>query len=301
MDNYTDETKIVLDERFNQTVDGIYFSHQPIYGYRTKYSAESNISRHMITRSILNALNNYSFSSFIDIGGAEGYTAHLVRKLFKAQVMSTDLSETACHRANEIFNINAVACDIHVLPFENNQFDSVLCSETIEHVTDYKLAIKELLRITKDVLVITVPHESQEEVDANIRNKVPHGHINYFDVHTLDYLKKEGYTIKYEKTLSPLLVVPRVIAEATIKQNRALPYRLYNSLTPVLKKIFGIKTAVSIIDADSKFCKIFKSYTGITFVIEKGNPLMRNNPRKPVTAKDFIYETVELYKLKPPL
>ena len=105
MDKYTDETKAILDERFNETVDGIYYSHQPIYGYRSRYSAESNISRHMITRSILNAIRKFSFKTFIDIGGAEGYTAYLVRRLFNAEVMSTDLSESACLRAKEIFNI----------------------------------------------------------------------------------------------------------------------------------------------------------------------------------------------------
>jgi len=297
MDNYTDKTKVILDERFNQAIDGIYYSHQPIYGYRSKYSAESNISRHIITKSILNALNHYSFSTFIDIGGAEGYTAHLVRKLFGAKVMSTDLSEAACKRAEEIFDIEAVPCDIHSLPFADNQFDAVLCSETIEHVTNYQQAIRELLRITKEILVITVPHESQEEVDANIRNNVPHGHINYFEVQTLDYLKKEGYTLSYEKTLSPLLIVPRVMAEATRKDKGGLPYKLYNSITPFLRKIFNIKTAIRLVNADAKFCRIFKRYSGITFVIEKGNTLSRIHPRKAITAKDFIYETVPPYRL----
>lgn len=70
--------------------------------------------------------------------------------------------------------------------------DVVLCSETIEHVTAYKAPIEELLRITKNVLIITVPHKSPEEVAQNIKNKVPHRHINYFDIDSLDYLKARG-------------------------------------------------------------------------------------------------------------
>src|SRR5580704_7941966 len=145
MDTYTDKTKPFLEDRFGETIEGVYFSHQPIYGYRSKFSASSNISRYMITKSILNAINEFSFETFIDIGCAEGYTAYLVRELFHVKVMSTDLSENACKMAKEIFNIEALACDIHKLPFTENQFDIVLCSETIEHVNDYKLAIKELL------------------------------------------------------------------------------------------------------------------------------------------------------------
>lgn len=296
MDKYTEATKSILDQIFNKTIDGIYFSHQPIYGYRSRYSAESNISRHMITKSILNAVNKFSFQTFLDVGGAEGYTAYLVRELFKVNVTSTDLSEAACKRAKELFNIDAVACDIHSLPFPDNKFDIVLSSETVEHVTDYKIAIKELLRVTKNVLIVTVPHESVEEVEANIRNKVPHGHINYFDVHSLDYLKQEGYDVHFEKTLSPLLVVPRVIAEGSKKENNALPYRIYNSITPLLKKLFKIKTAISIIDADRGVCKTFKAYSGITFTIIK-DPLPSSKSTKAISAKDFIYKTVGLHRL----
>ncbi len=298
MDQYTDITKPYLEERFGEAVEGVYFSHQPIYGYRSKYSATSNIARYIITKSILNAFNNYSFDSFIDIGGAEGYTANLVREFFKVKAMSTDLSENACKMAKAIFDLDAVACDIHRLPFQDGQFDAVLCSETIEHVTDYKLAIAELLRITKNILVITVPHDSPEEVEANIRNKVPHGHINYFEVGTLDYLKEEGYTLSAQKTLSPFLIVPRVLAEATKKSDRGLPYRIYNFFTPGLRKLFGIRTAIRLVDADDWFVRKFKKYNGITFVIEKKKPLLKKTYEKGIGAKDFIYKTTKLFKIR---
>lgn len=105
MDNYTQTTKDVVDERFKMNVGGIYYAHQPIYGYRTPYAATSNISRYMVTKSILNALNQFNFSNFIDIGGAEGYTANIVKKLFAVPVKTTDLSENACKMASKIFGI----------------------------------------------------------------------------------------------------------------------------------------------------------------------------------------------------
>ena len=79
MDSYTEKTKKYVDDRFNMTIDGIYFSHQPIYGYRNKYSSTSHISRYIITKSILNALSKYKFSNLIDIGGAEGFTTFLFK------------------------------------------------------------------------------------------------------------------------------------------------------------------------------------------------------------------------------
>jgi ubiquinone/menaquinone biosynthesis C-methylase UbiE len=296
MDSYTSETKLNLEERFLMTTDGIYYAHQPIYGYRTSKGSTSCIARYMVTKSILNTLNKYAFKTFADIGGAEGYTANLVKKLFNARVISTDLSENACEMAKKIFDIQAIPADIHKLPFSDQEFEIVLCSETIEHVTDYKKAISELLRITKNVLVITVPHETEEIVAKNIEQNIPHAHIHYFDIHSLDYLKDMGYNIKYEKTLSPLLIIPRVIAEGFKKPANKLHFRLYNSLTPLFKKIFGIKNANFLTNIDSKVSKFFGFYGGITFTIEKNEGLLKQT-RPPIKAAHFTAIKVSEYRI----
>ncbi|MEO8765040.1 MAG: class I SAM-dependent methyltransferase [Ginsengibacter sp.] len=300
MDDYTSITKNNLEERFGMTTDGIYHAHQPIYGYRTTKGSASGISRYMITRSILNAVNGYNFNTFIDIGGAEGYTANLVREIFHAQVKSTDLSENACKMAKAIFNIDAIPADIHNLPFSDSEFDIVLCSETLEHVTDYKRAIVELLRITKNVLIITVPHESQKIVDQNIKSKIPHAHIHYFDVNTLDYLKEMGYILKYEKTQSPLLIVPRVIAEGYKKPDTKLHFKIYNFFTPLFRKLFGIGTANWFTNIDSKMTKTFGFYQGITFIIEK-NDKVNKKKGEPVKAEDFTGIKVNEYRVQSPV
>lgn len=295
MDNYTTITKNILEDRYKMTSDEVYYSHQPIYGYRSSKSSTSCIARYMVTISILNAINQYSFNSFIDIGGAEGYTANIIKKLFNVEVSITDLSESACEMAREIFNINAIPADIHHLPFEDNKFDIVLCSETIEHVTNYKKAISELLRVTKDVLIITVPHETEEIVAKNIENKIPHAHIHYFDTYTLDYLKESVSVLKYEKTLSPLLIIPRVIVEGFKKPVAKLHFKLYNLFTPLFKNIFGLKTANRLTDIDCKISKTFGLYQGITFIIEKRNNITKAN-RKPIKAEMFTDIKVNEYR-----
>lgn len=297
MDLYTKETQKYVDDRFNMTVDGVYYSHQPIYGYRNKHSSTSHIARYIITKSILGALSKYQFSNLIDIGGAEGYTAHIVKKIFNTEVQITDFSPNACLRANEIFGIHGTPCDIHNLPFRDNEFEVTVCSETIEHVTDFKKAIQELLRITSGVLIITVPHETPEIIAKNIRENVAHGHIHYFDINSLDYLKTDVKRLTYQKTLSPLLVVPRVIAEAYKKPATNFIFKLYNAFTPVFKRIFGQGMAKKLINADNWFVKSFKRYDGITFVIEKSEIECRENV-KDFKASDFIDIRVDEYLLE---
>ncbi len=47
--------------------------------------------------------------------------------------------------------------DIYDLPFEDNQFEHVLCSHTIEHVDDLQRLQKELQRVGKEVTYLLPP------------------------------------------------------------------------------------------------------------------------------------------------
>jgi len=49
--------------------------------------------------------------------------------------------------------------DVQNLSFKDNTFDVVLCQEVLEHVQDPVKAIKELKRVCKRRLIITVPNE----------------------------------------------------------------------------------------------------------------------------------------------
>lgn len=116
----------------------------------------------------MKTLAHLRFSSLLDIGGAEGYKSAIAREIFGVQVQSCDLSNEACKRAKEIFNIEGQSVDIQRLPFKDNEFDVVLYSETLEHVPNLKEAIKELVRVCSKVVVITVPRESKEVIEKNI-------------------------------------------------------------------------------------------------------------------------------------
>lgn len=56
---------------------------------------------------------------------------------------------------------NPIYCsgNIEALPFADDSFDTVICAHTLEHVTDLKLAISELRRVTRHRLIIVVPRQ----------------------------------------------------------------------------------------------------------------------------------------------
>lgn len=62
--------------------------------------------------------------------------------------------------AERLENIELKAADACALPFEDNTFDLVICSEVIEHIPDYKLAVDEIWRVLcpGGSLILTTPN-----------------------------------------------------------------------------------------------------------------------------------------------
>ncbi len=55
--------------------------------------------------------------------------------------------------------INFQEASVEHLPFPNQAFDTVICTHTLEHVQNLRLAIKELRRVAAKQLIIVVPKQ----------------------------------------------------------------------------------------------------------------------------------------------
>lgn len=276
LDTYTEELRDWLNNRFSLCDNnGVYFAHQPIYGFRQGPCEPGHISRYIITYRLLESLEHLEFESLLDVGGAEGYKAFLVRKIFDIPVESTDLSEEACNRAKEIFGLESKPSNIHSMLYKDDQFDVVTCSETLEHVTDWKLATSELLRVARKAVVITVPQDSEKLIAHNKATKETHSHIHHFDSDSFNYLKSEGFTVIVKKLSSSLLVIPASLVDAQPRTHNAIwkhpkiATTIYNLLTVISKRIFGKRTAAFIIWLDRHCCNMFRLHQTNLFIVLK--------------------------------
>lgn len=306
MDTYTEESKKWLNTRFSTCDEyGVYSAHQPIYGFRKGHCEPGQIGRYIITCRLLEALGHLEFESLLDVGGAEGYKAFLVHKFFGVPVLSADLSEEACKRAREIFGIESKPSDIHHMEYKNEQFDVVICSETLEHVTDWKMATFDLLRVAKKAVVITVPQDSKKLIERNKAAKEIHSHIHHFDLHSFDYLKQEGYRVSAQKIFSSLLVIPSCLVDAQIRvhsenwRHPRIATKIYNLLAAQTKRICGERTAGFLIWIDRYLCMLFPFHQTNLFVIEKYEDVpMRQMGDKHVRIRDIVGFSVPFYYLK---
>jgi SAM-dependent methyltransferase len=279
MEQYTRETKACLDERYRACDEtGIYFAHQPIYGFRKGYSERGLIVRYMRTYQVIKALSHFDFTSLLDVGCAEGFQGYQIAGIFGVEVRCCDLSEEACKRAGEIFGLKADVADIHALPYDDGQFDMVTCSETLEHVADYKKAIHELLRVAKTGVVVTVPHEPERKIRKNIERRIPHGHIHRYTKDSFDFLEEQGCKVHGRRFISKLLTVPQSLIEATPLTGEEDKYpgwlvKAYNTYATIADKAIGDslrkRVVALMLPGDEALCKLIPYHDGLVFDIAK--------------------------------
>jgi SAM-dependent methyltransferase len=98
----------------------------------------------------------------LDAGCGEGFT---LRELHadgvQAAMLGADFSHAALawNRANRMSSSPLIIADIRRLPFPPASFDLVMCLEVLEHVPDAASGLSELLRVSRDYVLVSVPHE----------------------------------------------------------------------------------------------------------------------------------------------
>lgn len=96
----------------------------------------------------------------LDVGCGRGFLAERINEYFAnmnkaVEVFGTDHIIPEALKANG--NVKYIASDASVLPFENDSFDTVICTHVLEHVLDFDVVVGELRRVAKQRLIIVVP------------------------------------------------------------------------------------------------------------------------------------------------
>lgn len=123
----------------------------------------------------------------LDAGCGEGFAIDFLKKEDPSiQYTGVDLSEEAISYAQAHFSDQARFRNgsIYKLPFSDNSFDLVLCSEVLEHLDDPNRAVDELRRVARSHIVITVPREPYfkwlNDIGRALGVSPDPGHVNFW-------------------------------------------------------------------------------------------------------------------------
>jgi len=115
-------------------------------------------------------LNNIFGHSVLEVGCGKCFLAEKISE--RHQVTATDIVIDP-QLINKYPNIYFKTANIEKMPFKDKEFDTVVCTHTLEHVRNIFQALKELRRVTKKRLIIVVPKQRPYYFTFNL-------HLHFF-------------------------------------------------------------------------------------------------------------------------
>ncbi|OGM22979.1 hypothetical protein A2961_01100 [Candidatus Woesebacteria bacterium RIFCSPLOWO2_01_FULL_39_21] len=113
-------------------------------------------------REIVVSLSPQKNETVLDAGCGDGFYLHLLSKLCSARLVGLDDNPKALDLAKSYVKskkLKLVEGSVMNMPFEDDIFDKIICSEVLEHLPDDVGGLREFKRVLKKggVLTITVP------------------------------------------------------------------------------------------------------------------------------------------------
>lgn len=164
---------------------------------------------------LLNEVKTLKPSSILDVGAGEGFTLEKLRtaKVGK-KLEGIEYMDEAIELGKKTNpKVLLKKGDIYQLPYKQNEFDVVLCTEVLEHLEDPEKALHELKRVSKKYILLSVPNEPFFTVQRFLRGKniLKLGdhpeHIQHWSTAKFTEFVKSQLSIKSVKTPLPWTLI----------------------------------------------------------------------------------------------
>lgn len=113
-------------------------------------------------------LKNITGTNILDAAAGRGYLAN---KIAEKQGSCVAMDIVKGNLYNE--RVTFVEGSLTSIPFEDNTFDTVICTHALEHIKDVDVAVKELRRVCKKRLLIVVPRQREYKYTFDL-------HVNFY-------------------------------------------------------------------------------------------------------------------------
>lgn len=172
---------------------------------------------------LINNFYNTAFSlikkvnpkKILDVGCGEGESLAKIKALGLAKHLEgIDYSDEALKIGGKIHpNLKLRKASVYNLPYKDNSFDLIICTEVFEHLDNPRKALDSLYRVTSRYCLISVPNEPIFRISNFLRGKYvtrfgnSDGHINHWSKGQFVKFVKRRFNVVETKAPLPWTMV----------------------------------------------------------------------------------------------
>lgn len=182
-----------------------------------KHTTKNSLQKFLINvfyDVVIREIQSIQPRTILDAGCGEGFTLEKLREHNVGEELEgVDLAH-AVNLGRQMYpHLTLKVGSIYALPYADDSFDVVICSEVLEHLEYPEKALHELRRVTKRYCVITVPHEPFFRLANFLRGKNISRwgndieHIQHWSRRGITRLVKKYFTVRKVKTSFPWTIV----------------------------------------------------------------------------------------------
>lgn len=124
-----------------------------------------------LSKSMIRVIEaNVTGEKLLDVGCGKGVLANRLSKRKSVTACDIHISEVTIKNSPQV---NFKEASIENLPFGDDEFDTVICTHTLEHIRDFPRAVQELKRVCGNRLIVVVPKERAYRYTFSL-------HVNFF-------------------------------------------------------------------------------------------------------------------------
>ena len=132
-------------------------------------------------------LRNVVGNSVLEVGCGKGYLSKKLSKKYIVTACDIVIDKQTVKKGR---GIKFRKGNVENLPFASQEFDTAICTHTLEHVQNLSAAISELRRVTKKRLIIVVPKQRPYRLTFDL-------HLHFFPYnHSLELIMRNGQNHK---------------------------------------------------------------------------------------------------------
>lgn len=174
MTQLTDQTPTVTGNYFNKHLSKNIIVRMLVDGYR---------------RGLQSLVEELPVRIVFEVGSGEGFILeYLFERCPETRLIGSDIDLDLIRESrNRLPQFEWLITVGERTPFSTNAFDLTICCEVLEHVQNPEVVLAELRRITRQYLIISVPHEPYWRILNMLRGKYwrqygnTPGHVNHWN------------------------------------------------------------------------------------------------------------------------